>query len=303
MATKTSRRSPILGAASIMISEASDTLVTSDSRFRHSFEVALDAIEPNPEQARKQYAPENIATLASTMAAQGQLQPILLRRHPSERGRWIIVAGERRWRAAQLNTWPTILAIEHDKDPEIASMVENLQRVDLNPVEEARGVRQLIERRQWNQAQAASVLAKPKSEVSALLRILSLPPDLLESVLTSKLTIPRNVLVELARVDDRAVREPLLQLARDGGLTVKMIRAVKEGKGANYSSRGEGPSGRNDQSRPPVQFSFRALETMAGQLRAARESGKPIGEKGRESLLQLRQAIDELLAAVVRQRT
>jgi hypothetical protein len=109
--------------------------------------------------------------------------------------------------------------------------------------------------------------------------------------------------VELARVDDRAVREPLLQLARDGGLTVKMIRAVKEGKGANSSSRREGSSGRNDQSRPPVQFSFRALETMAGRLRAARESGKPIGEKGRESLLQLRQAIDELLAAAVRQRT
>ncbi|MBK8176986.1 MAG: ParB/RepB/Spo0J family partition protein [Rhodospirillales bacterium] len=296
MATKTQRPSPILGAASMMISEASDTLVTSDSRFHHSFEVALDAIEPDPEQARKQHAPDDIAALAGTMAAEGQLQPILLRRHPSERGRWVIVAGERRWRAAQLNGWPTILAIEHDKDPEIASLVENLQRVDLNAVEEATGVRRLIESKQWTQDQAAGVLGKPKSEVSALLRILSLPSDLLESVLTSELSIPRNVLVELARVDDMMIREPLLQLAREGALTVKMIRSAREDGGANFSSRGERPSDRKSASAPLVQVSFRAVETMAGRLRAARESGKPIGEKGREALLQLRQAIDDLLA-------
>src|SRR5512134_3244911 len=202
MVTKSPRHSPILGAASMMIRDASDTLVTSDSRFRHSFEVALDVIDPDPDQARKQYAPEDIAALANTMAAQGQLQPILLRRHPSDRGKWIIVAGERRWRAAQLNSWPTILAIEHEKDPEVASLVENLQRVDLNPVEEARGVLRLMERKQWTQDQAANVLGKPKSEVSALLRIISLPSDLLDSVLTSELAVPRNVMVELARVGD-----------------------------------------------------------------------------------------------------
>jgi ParB family chromosome partitioning protein len=280
----------------MMISEASDTLVTSDSRFRHSFEVTLDAIEPDPEQARKQYDPEDIAALASTMAAHGQLQPILLRRHLSERGKWIIVAGERRWRAAQLNGWPTILAIEHDKDPEIASLVENLQRVDLNPVEEARGVRRLIEGKRWTQDQAANVLGKPKSEISALLRILSLPPELLESVLTSELAIPRNVLVELARVDDVALREELLKLARDGALTVKAIRAAKEEEGgtANSGSRRAAPD-RNNPSRLPARFSFRAIETMADRLRAERQSGRPVGEKGREVLLQLRQAIDNLL--------
>jgi ParB family chromosome partitioning protein len=280
----------------MMIREASDTLVTSDSRFRHSFEVALDVIDPDPDQARKQYAPEDIAALANTMAAQGQLQPILLRRHPSDRGNWIIVAGERRWRAAQLNGWPTILAIEHDKDPEVASLVENLQRVDLNPVEEARGVRHLIDRKQWTQDQAASVLGKPKSEVSALLRILSLPSDLLESVLTSELAIPKNVLVELARVENLAIREPLLELARNGMLTVKIIRSAKAGKSADFSPSGERQPDRKDLSRRPVRFSFRALEMMADRLRAAHASGKPIGEKGRDSLMRLRQAIDKLLA-------
>jgi len=279
----------------MMISEASDTLVTSDSRFCHTFEVALDTIQPDPEQARKQYAPEDITALASTMAAHGQLQPILLRRHASERGRWIIVAGERRWRAAQVNGWPTILAIEHDKDPEIASLVENLQRVDLNPIEEARGVRRLIIAKQWTQDQAASALGKPKSEVSALLKILSLPSDLLESVLTSELTIPRNVLVELARVDDAAIREPLLELARDGALTVKLVRSAREEKGAKFDPRGDGAPERKNPSGLPGRFSFYALDKMAKRLRAARESGTPIGEKGRGALLQLRHAIDELL--------
>lgn len=287
----------------MIISEASGTLVTSDSRFHHSFEVALAAIEPDPEQVRKQYATEDIAALAGTMAAQGQLQPILLRRHPSERGRWIIVAGERRWRAAQLNGWPTILAIEHDKDPEIASLVENLQRVDLNPVEEARGVRRLIEGKRWPQDQAASVLGKPKSEVSALLRILSLPSDLLDSVLTSELAVPRNVMVELARVGDVTIREQLLDLARDGALTIKMIRSAKEGNTANSGPRRKAPSDRNDPSNLPVRFSFRAIRTITDRLRAARQSGRPIGEKGRESIMQLRQAIDELLAESSDSRT
>jgi ParB family chromosome partitioning protein len=280
----------------MMISEASDTLVTNDSRFYHSFEVALDVIEPNPDQARKQYAPEDIVALANTMAAQGQLQPILLRRHLSEPGKWIIVAGERRWRAAQLNGWPTILAIEHDKEPEVASLVENLQRVDLNPVEEARGVRHLIDGKQWTQDQAASALGKPKSEVSALLRILSLPSDLLESVLTSELAIPRNVLVELARVEDVAVREPLLELARNGMLTVKIIRSAKASKNADFNPTAERRPDRKNGSKPRVRFSFRALEMMTDRLRAARASGKPVGEKGRDSLMRLRQAIDELLA-------
>lgn len=278
----------------MLISEASDTLVTRDSRFRHSFEVALDGIEPDPEQARKHYAPQDIAALASTMAAHGQLQPILLRRHPAERGKWIIVAGERRWRAAHVNGWSTILAIEHDQDPEIASLVENLQRVDLNPVEEARGVRQLLERKGWTQDQAADVLGKPKSEISALLRILSLPADLLQSVLTSELALARNVLVELARVDDASLREPLLEMAREGALTVKMIRSVKQRDTA--IDPGDATSAPNPPSKGSSRFSFRSVRTMADRLRAARQSGAPIDEQGRHSLLQLRAAIDALLA-------
>ena len=138
------RVSPILALASDVIGEASERLVPRDSRFHHSFEVELNRIQTDLEQPRKRFDEADLARLAQTMAEQGQLQPILLRRQHSEAGRWVIVAGERRYRAAALNGWTTMLAIEHDGDPEVAALLENLQRVDLAPQEEAAALHRLI---------------------------------------------------------------------------------------------------------------------------------------------------------------
>src|SRR5690349_2449522 len=96
------RPSPILGAASAMINEESGTLITKASRFRHSFEVEVDAVRPDPDQPRKVFRDGEIASLAATMEERGQLQPILLRRDRAGTAQWLIVAGERRWRAAKL---------------------------------------------------------------------------------------------------------------------------------------------------------------------------------------------------------
>ena len=167
MAPKPKAASPVLGATMAAIGHAGELLVTRDSRFRHTFEVPLNRISPDPDQPRKVFTEAEITALAATMAEQGQLQPVLLRRTPGQRGDFILVAGERRWRAARLNGWSEILAIEHDGDPEVVSLVENLQRVDLTPVEEARGLQRLIEGKGWTQTQAAEALGKSKGEVSA----------------------------------------------------------------------------------------------------------------------------------------
>src|SRR5579859_1984791 len=140
MPQRSRRPSPLLTTASSMIADASARLVIAGSRFRHSFEVAVTAVTPDPEQPRKTFIDADIAGLAATMAEHGQLQPILLRRDPAAADRWIIVAGERRWRAALHNGWTTLLAIESDSDPEVVTILENLQRVGLSPVEEARGL-------------------------------------------------------------------------------------------------------------------------------------------------------------------
>jgi ParB family chromosome partitioning protein len=300
MSVRPKRPSPILGAASAMIDEASETLVTKTSRFRHSFEADVAAIEPDPAQPRKVFMEADIASLAATMEERGQLQPILLRPHGSTKRRWLIVAGERRWRAAKLNGWPTILAIEHDGDPEVASLLENLQRIDLTPVEEARGLQRLIEGKGWTQDQAAGALGKSKSEVSGVLRILTLPDDLLDAVLTSELAIPKHALVELARVEQIDAREHLIKLARLGQLTVRTIRSVRDGAVQPDVRGGNSGQGSIGSPKPTgVGFSFRALGKVTNKLREARETGRPLVAKERAYLEELRNEIDELLAADV----
>ncbi len=283
------RASPILGLAHALIEEATGSLVTTGSRFRHSFEAEVGGIEPNPDQPRRHFDEAGIAALAATMRAAGQLQPILLRRHPEDARRWRIVAGERRWRAALLNGWPTILAIELDGDPEVAALLENLQRTDLSPHEEAKGLARLIESKGWTQEQAAGVLGRSKAEVSATLRILSLPPATIE-VLTSEHPATRNVLVELARVEDPAARERLLALARAGRLTVQAIRSERERATAHPDLVRERPEPRAEP------LSHRSIRSLAAHLDRARLSGRRPGPVERAELVALRRSIDEVLS-------
>ncbi|EGY00277.1 chromosome partitioning protein parB [Nitrospirillum viridazoti Y2] len=283
------RPSPILGAASAMIGEASGELVMSrDSRFHHSIELQVDHIAPDPEQPRKLFSEEELDGLAASMAEQGQLQPILVRRDPADRGRWIVVAGERRWRAAQRLGWGVILAIEHTGDPEVLALIENLQRVDLTPVEEARGLKRLIDGKGWTQNQAAEALGKTKGEISATLRILSLPDDVLEGVLTSELGLSRNVLVELSRVDEPAVRERLIQSARSGMLSIRTIRAAKAQDQAPEVMEGRPSTGITT---PGVNLA--SVERLVTNLRSLRPAA--LKDRERDRLRALRAAIDALL--------
>jgi ParB family chromosome partitioning protein len=293
MGNRNRRSSPILGAATALISETSERLVARGSRFRHTFEAPVDGISPDPDQARKRFDAEEIKALAATMAAQGQLQPILLRRVPGNRPSWVIVAGERRWRAAVLNGWTSILAIEHDGgDGEILSLIENLQRVDLTPVEEARGLNRLIQEKGWTQTAAAEALGKSRSEVSAILRILSMPEDVLDRVLTSELSIPKNVLVELARVDDQATRDRLLRLAQEGSLTVQAIRTVGPRKGSGGTADGAGKRA----PRLKREFNARILGRLVTAIRVIRMERRPLTKPEREQLLTLRDEIEQCLA-------
>jgi ParB family chromosome partitioning protein len=220
------RKSPILGAVSSMIDEASGRLVTVESKFRHSFEADIRLIDPDPAQPRRTFDADDLQGLAATLQTEGQLQPVLLRRHPQDSRRWMIVAGERRWRAAQMLNWTHLLAIEHQGDGEIATLVENIQRKDLSPVEEAYGLARLIQAKHWTQDQLANAVGKTKSEVSSSLKILSLPDTILNQVLTSELVIAKNVLVEIARIDNAAIRAQLAELAIAQGLTVRQVRAL-----------------------------------------------------------------------------
>ncbi len=284
--------SPILGTAAAMIDEASKNLVGRESRFRHTFEAPIDSIEPDPAQARVRFDEVEIAALAATMAMRGQLQPILVRKEPTSAHRWIIVAGERRWRAARLNGWSTVLAIEPEGDPEVLSLIENLQRVDLTPVEEARGLQRLIVGRSWTQSAAAEALGKSKAEVSAMLRILTLPPALLEAVLTSELEIPKNALIELARIEAPSVRDKLLALARQGTLTVRAIREAQVKIDGSTDRGGASSSSEQHINR----LNLRVLDRLTHGLQEVRTAGRIVSPSERNRLTRLRDEIEALLA-------
>ena len=290
MATKR-KPSPLMGATSAMLDDVADAIVREDSQFRHSMEVPLHRIRPDPNQPRKTFDDGETAALAKTMAEQGQLQAILVRRDPEHRGRWLIAAGERRWRAAQANGWKTILAIEHTGDAEVATLVENLQRIDLAIVEGARDLQRLISGKGWSQRQAAQVLGKTEAEVSSTLRILTLPEDLLRELLATKEAGPsRYVLAELARVEAGPARERLIAAAWAGELTQRMIRSVREGS-ARPDAAAMKPRGSGRDKR----LSFRAVDRVADGLRTLREGGGEITEVEKDRLVRLRSEINDLL--------
>ena len=95
-------------------------------------ELPVELIRPNPRQPRTRFDEEGLRALVESIGASGIVQPLLVR--PLADGSYELVAGERRWRAARLNGWPSLLAIEHDGDAEVAALLENLQRVDLTPL-------------------------------------------------------------------------------------------------------------------------------------------------------------------------
>ena len=151
--------------------------------------VPLREIEPDPGQPRKNFNEDSLAELAASIGEHGLLQPIAVR--PLPMGGYRIVAGERRWRAcriAGLTEVPVIIRDVSDQEAMELALVENLQREDLDPVEEACGIRELMDRCKLTQEQAAQRLGKSRSALTNTLRLLGLPEDVREQVRTGAIS-------------------------------------------------------------------------------------------------------------------
>ena len=149
----------------------------------------IQKVEPNPQQPRKNFDPEELQALADSIALHGVIQPLTVRR--MDNGFYQIIAGERRWRAARLAGLQEIPAVVIDADDEKATelaLIENLQRQDLNPVEEALGYRRLLDEYGMTQERAAERVGKSRPAVANALRLLALPEDLLEMVADGRLS-------------------------------------------------------------------------------------------------------------------
>lgn len=153
--------------------------------------LALDLLEPGPFQPRGSMDPAALMELAVSIRASGVLQPLLVRAHPAKPGRYEIIAGERRWRAAQsagLHEAPVHLRALSDEEAAAAALVENLQRLDLNAVEEAEGYRRLTEEFSLTHERLAAAVGKSRSHISNTLRLLQLPQSVLGEVRVGSLS-------------------------------------------------------------------------------------------------------------------
>ena len=153
--------------------------------------IPIDRIRANPNQPRRTFDERELQELAASVRERGVIQPLLLRPHPEQDGEYQIVAGERRWRAAQLagiHALPAVIRSLDDTEVLELAIIENIQRSDLNAVEEALGYRQLMDRFGHTQERLAEALGKSRSQIANLLRLLTLPEPVLELLRAGKLT-------------------------------------------------------------------------------------------------------------------
>ena len=152
--------------------------------------LAVAAIAPHPEQPRRHFEESALDELAASIAARGVIQPVIVR--PQGPGKWQLVAGERRWRAAQraqLHEIPAIIRDLDEREVMALALIENLQREDLNPVEEARAYHRLAEDEGLTQAEIARMVDKSRSHVANLMRLLALPDGVIGMIEDGRLSM------------------------------------------------------------------------------------------------------------------
>lgn len=140
--------------------------------------VPIERIVPNPDQPRRSFTPDQLEELANSIRAKGVIQPLIVRPNPQNAEQFEIVAGERRWRAAQmaqLHELPVLVRDFNDTEVLEVAIIENIQRADLNPIEEAAGYRQLMFKFGHTQEKLAEALGKSRSHIANLMRLLNLP--------------------------------------------------------------------------------------------------------------------------------
>lgn len=153
--------------------------------------IPIEQITANPDQPRRSFDPAALQELADSLRQRGVLQPLIVRTHPRDDGLYQIVAGERRWRAAQmaqLHELPVIIREFSDTEVLEVAIIENIQRADLNSIEEAASYRQLMDRFGHTQERLAEALNKSRSHIANLLRLLNLPDSVQDFVKDGKLT-------------------------------------------------------------------------------------------------------------------
>lgn len=248
----------------------------------------ISQIEPNPNQPRRTFEEASLQQLADSIAIHGVIQPIAVRRGKNE-GFYEIIAGERRWRAAKLAgivTIPAVILELDDAAAAQAALIENIQREDLNPVEEAKAYQTLLDTYGMTQETLAKQLGKSRSQITNMLRLLDLDEAILQALATGELTIGHAK--ALLSVKDPADRLALAkQIIAQGDFSVRAAEAaaVKYNRArAQQNAQNDADTAENKQD-APIQTAtyFRALEqrmsqTLGNRVHISRTADQKTGE-------------------------
>ena len=170
------------GLSTLMADVKVEALMPKAEQNRVDLSLPIEKIQPNPDQPRRMFSDDNLAELAASIKTKGIIQPLIVRKSSKVSGTYEIVAGERRWRAAQLaqlHELPVLVREFDDVEVLEIAIIENIQRSDLNPVEEAAGYKQLMNKFGHTQEKLAEALGKSRSYIANLLRLLHLPDEVL----------------------------------------------------------------------------------------------------------------------------
>jgi ParB family chromosome partitioning protein len=230
---------PRLGRGLAVLLGGAETLAAA-ARTRGQQKIPIELLRPNPRNPRKNFGEESLDELAASIKEKGILQPLLARPVPGAPDAYEIIAGERRWRAAQragLHEVPIVSFEEADDRQALElAIVENVQRADLDPLEEAAGYERLGDEFLYTQADLAKVIGKSRSHVSNCLRLLKLP-ERTKSLLREGKISAGHARVLLATTEPDVLAEKIVAQ----NLSVRDAEKLLEGASGSHSAKGQGP--------------------------------------------------------------
>lgn len=220
----------------------------------------IEYLRPNARNPRRTFDEEQLESLAASVREKGVIQPIIVREIPNLPNAYEIVAGERRWRAAQragLHDVPIIVIEANDRETLELAIIENVQRADLNPIDEALGYEQLIQQFEYTQSDLARVIGKSRSHVANTMRLLNLP-EAARKLVTDGLLSAGHARALLALPDpDSAARRAVAE-----GLTVRDLEKLSQEKAPTEKSRSA--SGKTAEKDPNIRSLERELSDELG---------------------------------------
>ncbi|NJN05244.1 MAG: ParB/RepB/Spo0J family partition protein [Rhodobacteraceae bacterium] len=236
----------------------------------------IERISPNPDQPRKRFAESDLADLASSIKEKGIIQPLIVRQLAEDR--FEIVAGERRWRAAQiaqLHEIPVIVREFSDTEVLEVAIIENIQRADLNPIEEAAGYRQLMDRFGHTQEKMSEALGKSRSHIANLLRLLSLPDAVLDHVRKGDLSAGHARALVTAS-DPSKLAQQIIREGLSVRATEALVKKVEAGSEESPKAKRELPDTEKDADTKALEADLSATLGMKVVLthKPGQESGQ-----------------------------